>query len=131
MSMEHSEIILDEETLPEVPPVHFKRSVILLRLYGAVVIVFFLLVLGQIFSKESRLVEILAGLTGFGVFLMLVASPFGIFFTLKAFRTQEGNKTARVWHLICHVLVLVFLGWFFIELAQPAVIGAMQLLQKN
>jgi hypothetical protein len=32
-------------------------------------------------------------------------SPFGIFYSFKAFRKKEGNSTTRLRHLIGHALV--------------------------
>jgi hypothetical protein len=115
--MEHSEIILDQETPSIVPSVHLRRSLILLRFYAGVVIVFVALVLAQIFLKQPLVVEILSGLTGFGVFFMFGLSPVGIVFALKAIRRKEKNPA---WHLVCHVSVLVAVGLLlFVYLVSP------------
>jgi hypothetical protein len=110
--MEHSDIVLDQETPTIAPAVQLKRSVILLRIYLAELLVFVFLIIAQESLEQSTFVDILAGIAGLGMVVLFAISPLGIFYSFKAFRKKEANATVRLWHLICHLFVFVLVAAF-------------------
>lgn len=108
--MEHSDIILDQESPIIIPAVYLKRSLILLRIYAGEFLLLVLIGLGKAFLGTSIFVEISAGIAGLGLMAIFAISPFGLFYSFKAFRKKEANSTVRLWHLIGHLFVFVMVA---------------------
>jgi hypothetical protein len=110
--MEQSDIILDQLNVQQVfPVVYLKRSLRLLWCYVIELVLILVLAFGENLFENS---EVMPMIVGFGAIISFASAPFGLFFSFKSFRRQEGTSRARIWHLIAHVFVLFLLGVIFL-----------------
>jgi hypothetical protein len=103
--MEQTDIILDQKSPVLIPSEDLKKSLIVLWIYAGEAVLLTLTALAGGFFPGTVFVDMLTAIAGLGLMIIIAISPFGIFYSFKAFRKKEGNSKARVRHLMGHALV--------------------------
>lgn len=99
--------ILDAPEKVSSQPVYLKKSVKISRIYLALLILSFVLSsLGKIANQFSDVLVILLGMPMFALFAL---SPWGVYYSWKSRKSNEGYNRKRLTHAILHWFIFVLL----------------------